>query len=115
MGCVPQLGEQNEKRCICFMTKPPPPGEFPVEMRTPPAWELEKYNPALCRSLHVEGRDCGHEASLEQAFRLGGLVLTVQLPPHKVSPQPLWSGRGYRLAGVLGSEGLGYGVLGSGD
>lgn len=48
----------------------------------------------LAGTLHVDGGDGGHEAALEQAVRLGGLVVTVQLPPRKMLPEALGPGRG---------------------
>lgn len=50
---------------------------------------LVGWSCSLGGALHVDGGDGGHEAALEQAVWVGGLVVTVQLPPHKMFPEAL--------------------------
>lgn len=60
-------------------------------------WRLVGWSCSLGGALHVDGGDGGHEAALEQAVRVGGLVVTVQLPPHKVFPEALGPRRGAHM------------------
>lgn len=60
----------------------------------------------LAGTLHVDGGDGGHEAALKQAVGVGGLVVTVQLGPHKMLPEALgpWRGAGPRSLWTCGAE-----------
>lgn len=60
-------------------------------------WRLVGWSCSLGGALHVDGGDGGHEAALEQAVRVGGLVVAVQLPPHKVFPKALGPRRGAHM------------------
>lgn len=68
-------------------------------MKAKVAVPKDKQTVSLRRTLNVDGRDSGHETTLENTIRLRGLVVTVQLALLEVFPEALRTCRGTAVTG----------------